>query len=111
MRGERKMPNKWWTRRNGEWTKATRAVDDNEHQLAIPFSELNWSKGGQENRAVVKTLKGPCPAPKSIDHAVNDLQLAVDVRYRLYIFPLPHRGHMPAVLPAADENKAEVAIG
>lgn len=92
-------------------------MDDNEHQLAIPFSELNWSKGGQENRAEVKTLKAALevscmnPAPKSIDHAVNDLQLAVDVRYRLYIFPLPHRGHMSALLPATDENKAKVAIG
>lgn len=90
-------------------------MDDNEHQLAIPFSDLNWSKGGQVNRVVVKTLKGTRrvvnPAPKSIDNAANDLQLAVDVRYRLYIFPLPHRGHMSAVLPAPDENKAEVAIG
>lgn len=32
-------------------------MDDNEHQLAIPFKELNWSKGGQEKPVKVKTLR------------------------------------------------------
>jgi hypothetical protein len=48
--------------------------------------------------------KKPRRDQKARRYAVNDLQFAVDVRYRLHIFPLPHRGHVFNVLLATAEE-------